>query len=313
MLTIDGITVRLGGRAILERASATIPQGARVGLIGRNGAGKSTLMKALIGQIDPDEGQIGKPTRARIGYIAQEAPDGSITPEEAVLAAGGLLERAGIAGPAYTGSMIDNVEINGPYIVVAPGFAFAHARPSEAVHRTGMSWVRLARPVAFGHKTNDPVSLVVALAATDDGAHATAMAELAKVVGNPDKRAALDAAARPADVLGILGGTPATAQSAAPAKTTNLILTVCGNGLGTSLFLKNTLEQVLGTWGWAPFITVEATDTISAKGRAKEADLIMTSGEIAKTLGDVGVPVKVIENFTSTREIDAALRDSYDV
>ncbi|MCB1263388.1 MAG: PTS sugar transporter subunit IIA [Mycobacterium sp.] len=243
--------------------------------------------------------------------IALDVP--AATWEEAVLAAGALLERAGIAGPAYTGSMIDNVETNGPYIVVAPGFAFAHARPSEAVHRTGMSWVRLADPVAFGHKTNDPVTLVVALAATDDGAHAAAMAELAKVVGNPDKRAALDAATRPADVLGILEGTVATAPSTAPARTTNLILTVCGNGLGTSLFLKNTLEQVLGTWGWAPFITVEATDTISAKGRAKEADLIMTSGEIAKTLGDVGVPVRVIENFTSTREIDAALRDSYDV
>jgi PTS system ascorbate-specific IIA component len=208
--------------------------------------------------------------------------------------------------------MIDNVETNGPYIVVAPGFAFAHARPSPAVHRTGMSWVRLAEPVAFGHKTNDPVTLVVALAATDDGAHATAMAQLAKVVGNPAARAALDEATRPADVLAVLGGATAAAAPAAGAtRNTNLILTVCGNGLGTSLFLKNTLEQVLGTWGWAPFITVEATDTISAKGRAKEADLIMTSGEIAKTLGDVGVPVTVIENFTSTREVDAALRDSY--
>ena len=96
-------------------------------------------------------------------------------------------------------------------------------------------------------------------------------------------------------------------------RTNNLILTVCGNGLGTSLFLKNTLEQVLTAWGWAPFLTVEATDTISAKGKAKDADLILTSGEIARTLGDVGVPVRVIENFTSTAEIDAALRDSYDV
>lgn len=241
--------------------------------------------------------------------------------EEAVLAAGGLLERADIAGPPYTGSMIDNVEANGPYIVVAPGFAFAHARPSPAVHRTGMSWVRLAEPVAFGHPTNDPVDLVVALAATDAGAHTTAMAELAKVVGSPDKRAALNAAPTPAAVLGILGGVAASErpmhgiESARPARgrTTNLILTVCGNGLGTSLFLKNTLEQVLGTWGWAPFITVEATDTISAKGRAKDADLILTSGEIAKTLGDVGVPVRVIDNFTSTREIDAVLRDSYDI
>ncbi|MBU3749804.1 MAG: PTS sugar transporter [Mycobacterium sp.] len=244
--------------------------------------------------------------------IALDVP--AATWEEAVLAAGQLLERAGIAGPAYTGSMIDNVLTNGPYIVVAPGFAFAHARPSEAVHRTGMSWVRLDQPVAFGHSTNDPVGLVVALAAIDDGAHAAAMAELAKVVGSPAKRSALDAATGPAEVLAILGGAATGNQAATPVgHTSNLILTVCGNGLGTSLFLKNTLEQVLSTWGWGSYITVEATDTISAKGRAKEADLIMTSGEIAKTLGDVGIPVKVIENFTSNREVDAALRDSYDV
>ena len=86
MLTIDGVTVRLGGRTILDRASAAVPVGARVGLIGRNGAGKSTLMKALIGEIEPDEGEIAKPSRARIGYIAQEAPSGTMTPEEVVLA-----------------------------------------------------------------------------------------------------------------------------------------------------------------------------------------------------------------------------------
>ena len=100
MLTIDGITVRLGGRPILERASATIPQGARVGLIGRNGAGKSTLMKTLIGEIEPDDGSIGKPSKARVGYIAQEAPDGAITPEEAVLAAD--VERASLLQEADT-------------------------------------------------------------------------------------------------------------------------------------------------------------------------------------------------------------------
>ncbi len=100
MLTIDGITIRLGGRPILERASATIPQGARVGLIGRNGAGKSTLMKAIIGDLEADEGQISKPSRARIGYIAQEAPSGSITPEEVVLAAD--VERARLLEEAET-------------------------------------------------------------------------------------------------------------------------------------------------------------------------------------------------------------------
>ena len=87
MLNINGITVRLGGRTILDRATAPIPPGARVGLIGRNGAGKSTLMKVMIGQLDPDEGEIEMPKKTRLGYIAQEAPSGTSTPFETVLAA----------------------------------------------------------------------------------------------------------------------------------------------------------------------------------------------------------------------------------
>lgn len=87
MLNINGITVRLGGRTILDRATATLPPKSRVGLIGRNGAGKSTLMKVMIGSIEADEGEIEMPRKTRIGYIAQEAPNGTTTPIEAVLAA----------------------------------------------------------------------------------------------------------------------------------------------------------------------------------------------------------------------------------
>ncbi len=87
MLNLNGITVRLGGRTILDRASAALPPRARVGLIGRNGAGKTTLMKVVAGLLDPDEGSVEMPRAARIGYIAQEAPSGTTTPFEAVLAA----------------------------------------------------------------------------------------------------------------------------------------------------------------------------------------------------------------------------------
>jgi ATP-binding cassette subfamily F protein 3 len=87
MINLNGITVRLGGRTILDRATSALPPRSRVGLIGRNGAGKSTLMKVVIGQIDPDEGSVDKPRGIRIGYIAQEAPSGEITPIEAVLGA----------------------------------------------------------------------------------------------------------------------------------------------------------------------------------------------------------------------------------
>ena len=87
MLNFDGITVRLGGRTILDRATAALPPNSRIGLIGRNGAGKSTLMKVLIGSFDPDEGRLEMPRSTRIGYIAQEAPSGTSTPIETVLAA----------------------------------------------------------------------------------------------------------------------------------------------------------------------------------------------------------------------------------
>jgi ATP-binding cassette subfamily F protein 3 len=98
MLTINGITVRLGGRAILDRATAAITPGSKVGLIGRNGAGKSTLMKVIVGQLEADEGEIEMPRRTRLGYIAQEAPSGTATPFEAVLAAD--VERASLLDEA---------------------------------------------------------------------------------------------------------------------------------------------------------------------------------------------------------------------
>ena len=107
MLTINAITVRLGGRTILDRATAAIRPKSRVGLIGRNGAGKSTLMKVMIGQLDPDEGQVDMPRRTKLGYIAQEAPSGSATPFETVLAAD--VERAELMAETETCTNMDRL------------------------------------------------------------------------------------------------------------------------------------------------------------------------------------------------------------
>ncbi|MEO7826595.1 MAG: ABC-F family ATP-binding cassette domain-containing protein, partial [Allosphingosinicella sp.] len=87
MLNLNAITVRLGGRTILDGATASLPPGGRVGLIGRNGAGKSTLMRVVAGLLDPDGGAAEMPRAARMGYIAQETPAGAATPFETVLAA----------------------------------------------------------------------------------------------------------------------------------------------------------------------------------------------------------------------------------
>jgi ATP-binding cassette subfamily F protein 3 len=76
MLHINDLTYRIEGKPILEDATAAIPEGHKVGLVGRNGAGKSTLLKLIAGDLHADQGSITIPRGARIGRIAQEAPGG---------------------------------------------------------------------------------------------------------------------------------------------------------------------------------------------------------------------------------------------
>jgi ATP-binding cassette subfamily F protein 3 len=76
MLVIDELSVRVAGRLLLDQASAHIPTGARVGLIGRNGSGKSSLFRTIVGEISAEHGSVQLPPRCRIGRLAQEAPDG---------------------------------------------------------------------------------------------------------------------------------------------------------------------------------------------------------------------------------------------
>src|SRR4051812_4233639 len=90
MLTISGLTYRVGGRhgrALLNEANAQIPDGSKIGLVGRNGAGKSTLLDLIRGRLLPDTGDVFVPRGWRIGFLAQEAPYGEATPFDTVLAA----------------------------------------------------------------------------------------------------------------------------------------------------------------------------------------------------------------------------------
>jgi ATP-binding cassette subfamily F protein 3 len=86
MLTLQDITVRLGGNLILDQVSAALPSKSRVGLVGRNGAGKSTLIKVMAGELEPDGGSFQYPKRTRIGYVAQHTPGGTQSPIDKVLA-----------------------------------------------------------------------------------------------------------------------------------------------------------------------------------------------------------------------------------
>ncbi len=126
MLNLNGITVRLGGRTILDSASAALPPGSRVGLIGRNGAGKSTMVRVIAGLLEPDDGTLDMPRGARIGYIAQEAPAGDSTPFDTVLAAD--TERAALFTEAEGCEDMDRLgDIHERLIAID-----AHAAPARA-------------------------------------------------------------------------------------------------------------------------------------------------------------------------------------
>ncbi len=100
MLRISDITYSVEGRPLFEGASAVIPEGHKVGLVGRNGAGKTTLFKIIRGELGLDGGEISLPSRARIGGVAQEVPSSSTSLLDTVLAAD--TERAGLLHEAET-------------------------------------------------------------------------------------------------------------------------------------------------------------------------------------------------------------------
>lgn len=111
MLKISDITYAVEGRPLFEGASARIPAGHKVGLVGANGAGKTTLFRLIRGEIALESGEISLPTRARIGGVAQEVPSSATSLIDTVLAAD--TERAALmaeAGQAHDAHRIAEIQ-----------------------------------------------------------------------------------------------------------------------------------------------------------------------------------------------------------
>ncbi|WP_050930951.1 ABC-F family ATP-binding cassette domain-containing protein [Aestuariivita boseongensis] len=98
MLRIDDITYAIAGRRLFDGASAVIPAGHKVGLVGRNGTGKTTLFRLIRGELALEGGAIHLPKGARIGGVAQEVPSNEVSLLDTVLAAD--TERAALLAEA---------------------------------------------------------------------------------------------------------------------------------------------------------------------------------------------------------------------
>jgi PTS system ascorbate-specific IIA component len=124
----------------------------------------------------------------------------------AVREAGAALARSGATLPVYAEEMVRMIEEHGPYVVIAPGLALAHARPGPAVLANGLAVVTLATPVNFGHPHNDPVSVILGLAVADAESHLASVAELANIFNDEGAIPALAAAHSVEEVQKIMGG-----------------------------------------------------------------------------------------------------------
>lgn len=91
--------------------------------------------------------------------------------QEAVKLGVDLLVAADVVEPRYYQAILDGVERFGPYFVIAPGLAMPHGRPEEGVKKNGFALVTLKTPLVFNHEDNDPVDILITLAAVDARTH----------------------------------------------------------------------------------------------------------------------------------------------
>ena len=125
--------------------------------------------------------------------------------EAAISVAGELLIASGRAKHEYLQSMLEAIDQFGPYMVIAPGIALAHGKPSEAVIETGLSLLVLEQAIEFKHSQNDPVQLVFGLAATNHESHIGLMSELAEFLSNQSNVNFLLTCTEPEQIRAFLG------------------------------------------------------------------------------------------------------------
>lgn len=123
----------------------------------------------------------------------------------AVRLAGSALTATGSAREGYSDEMIRMIEEHGPYVVIAPGLALAHARPGPDVLADGLAVATLKQPVPFGHPHNDPVRVVLGLAVLRVESHLASVAAIANIFNDSDAVGAIAASTTAGEVLKIMG------------------------------------------------------------------------------------------------------------
>ncbi len=165
LLTITDLSLSVAGRTLLDRADLLVEPGRRIGIVGRNGAGKTTLMRAIAGDFAPDGGTIRLASRAQLTQVKQEAPEGSATLVETVLA--GDARRLDLLHEADHAEPLRLAEIHERLLAIDADAA--PARASAILAGLGFSEAAQGRPVgSFSGGWRMRVALAAALVAEPD-------------------------------------------------------------------------------------------------------------------------------------------------
>lgn len=143
MLKLQNLSFSIEGKPLFENASAVIPTGHKVGIVGRNGTGKTSLFRLIRGEWALNSGEIDYPQQFSIGGVDQEAPASDISLLDTVLAADG--ERAQLLAEADTAT--DPDRIADIYARLADIDAYsAEARAASILSGLGFNNEAQARP-----------------------------------------------------------------------------------------------------------------------------------------------------------------------
>jgi len=162
---------------------------------------KNNLTRSIPHESLPSLGELLPPQRIMLHAQVN-------TWEEAVQLVGRLMVKDGTVEERYIESMVSTTRRLGPYIVVAPHLALLHSSPEDGVLQPGFALATLKHPVRFGNRNNDPVSLVISIAAVDAIQHNRALRQMAAILSDPANVQAIAEAENNEDVLNILLAVP---------------------------------------------------------------------------------------------------------
>jgi ATP-binding cassette subfamily F protein 3 len=147
MLALTNIALRRGRKVLFENATFQIHAGHRMGVIGPNGSGKSSLFAMLLGELEPDDGELALDPKAVIAHVAQESPHGSGSAVDYVM--DGDQELRSVQAEIAEGeAAADQPDLHLLYerMEVIDGFT-AESRASRLLHGLGFAADEYTKPV----------------------------------------------------------------------------------------------------------------------------------------------------------------------